>query len=162
MNEEYQGNAQFLSFLDDITSLNEENNVIAGVYTDVIRDRQWRINWKTGRFEQKIDGEEAVAQSAIKYLLTERDQDPLYGDEYDVTESYGGAMWTLLNQTYLDADEARLALQGVCDAACEQLPDVKEIQVYESSVKEDRLYAKLNIVPVNGTEREVIVDGLQF
>lgn len=150
--------------LDQAETPQEEENLLDGAsLTDAARDGTYAIDFKRGRFAGKVTGEQAVIQRVIKYVLTPRGEVVVYpgSDTEDVEDDvYGSYIFGLVGEVYRSNEEVTQALQGVCDIALNELPDVQSLTVAEATIQGDTVQARIVVQLQNGTETEVAVDGI--
>lgn len=143
-----------ISAIDDLDV--EDSQLITGY-----GPKTWGIDFETGRL-YKATEKETPFDKAVKYLITPRGQVPIYpdnGETLDFDTGYGSLSWTLIGDQFADNEEAKRAVQAICDEAAERLDDIDSIVCASASLDTDKLMAQIIITTIN---QEVQTRGLEL
>ncbi|HBF59711.1 hypothetical protein [Exiguobacterium sp.] len=162
MAETYDVFDELLLGIDDE---NNENNVVAN--QDIgseLRTATWAMDWRTGRFGGKVDGDMATVHRTAKYMVTARGQVDVYPkittlDDVE-TDFYGSYLYTLVNRAFPSVEDIENEIQAYCELAVTELPDVESISVGNVTLDGDKVAFSFYITPNNGTTEEVSIDGI--
>ncbi|MDA5561945.1 hypothetical protein PJK55_14495 [Exiguobacterium sp. MMG028] len=142
--------------LDGIETPEAEDAVLVSGYGT----KTWGIDWQNGRLF-RADPVRTKMERVIKYLLTPRGQVEVYPDfGQDIDTGYGSLVWTLYGEVFLSEEEARLALQAICDEAVGAIEGVRSVEAEAVVLSDDRFSARIRIITTDGEEE--IVDGIEF
>ncbi|WP_026831461.1 hypothetical protein [Exiguobacterium antarcticum] len=155
----------FDEMLLDIEDEDSELNVVTGQDINVeARTTTWSIDWRTGRFSGKVDGDLATVHRAAKYMVTARGQVDVYPKITTLndveTDFYGSYLYTMVNKAFPNVEAIENEIQAYCELAVIELPDVQSIEVGNVKLDGDKISFSFYITPNNGTTEEVSIDGL--
>lgn len=161
MAEEYD---VFDEMLLDIEDENDELNIATNQTAGAeIRTATWALDWRTGRFGGKVDGDMAIVHRTAKYMVTARGQVAVYPKITTLndieTDFYGSYLYTMINQAFPSVEDIENEIQAFCELAVAELSDVQSIQVANVKLDGDKISFSFYITPSNGTTEEVRIDG---
>lgn len=149
---------------DDVFRLLDEvgdSDIELEVVAEGFGTRTWAIDFGRGRLF-RADPVRTKVERVIKYLLTPRGQVEVYPDfgTTDVETGYSSLVWTLYGDSFTSDEEARLALQAICDEAAQQVPFITSVTAQDVTFRDDALTA--NILVVTDEGEEGTVDGVEL